>query len=261
MRYISYPCSGASHRHVLCVPPQPCAWWGEILLHVRRESASDGVSGCLTLLSKSRPHSEACSLRTGMGRLLRRFHCQVGVHYDPMIAKLITKGPDRQTALDNLHTALSQLQVSSCPCCCTVEPVEIQSAAPTRRLTYLANGDNIQSGVSKGPHRDQFIQKFLFERPRYCGTGERAADQREVPEAPGRAPLIPSGRAGHQLHSKAPGLAHRGGAAPSQGGGHGCNCPTPPHSPGEQFVPHLPCVFLSTMHCVRCWMLNVYLHD
>ncbi len=36
---------------------------------------------------------------------------QVGVHYDPMIAKLITKGPDRQTALDNLHTALSELQV------------------------------------------------------------------------------------------------------------------------------------------------------
>ncbi|CAL8464529.1 g4064 [Coccomyxa elongata] len=40
---------------------------------------------------------------------------QVGVHYDPMIAKLITKGPDRQTALDNLHTALSQLQVSGLP--------------------------------------------------------------------------------------------------------------------------------------------------
>ncbi|EIE19193.1 biotin carboxylase [Coccomyxa subellipsoidea C-169] len=40
---------------------------------------------------------------------------QVGVHYDPMIAKLITKGPDRQTALDNLHTALSELQVSGLP--------------------------------------------------------------------------------------------------------------------------------------------------
>lgn len=34
------------------------------------------------------------------------------MHYDPMIAKLITKGPDRQTALDNLHAALSELQVS-----------------------------------------------------------------------------------------------------------------------------------------------------
>lgn len=36
---------------------------------------------------------------------------QVGVNYDPMIAKVITSGPDRQTALARLHTALSELQV------------------------------------------------------------------------------------------------------------------------------------------------------
>ena len=36
---------------------------------------------------------------------------QVGVNYDPMIAKVITRGPDRATALASLHTALQQLQV------------------------------------------------------------------------------------------------------------------------------------------------------
>ncbi|KAL3134741.1 hypothetical protein ABBQ32_007741 [Trebouxia sp. C0010 RCD-2024] len=39
----------------------------------------------------------------------------VGVNYDPMIAKVITSGPDRQTALARLHTALSELQVSGLP--------------------------------------------------------------------------------------------------------------------------------------------------
>ena len=38
---------------------------------------------------------------------------QVGVNYDPMIAKLIAKGPDRATALANLHKGLSELQVGS----------------------------------------------------------------------------------------------------------------------------------------------------
>lgn len=35
------------------------------------------------------------------------------MHYDPMIGKLIAKGPDRATALANLHAGLSELQVSS----------------------------------------------------------------------------------------------------------------------------------------------------
>jgi acetyl/propionyl-CoA carboxylase alpha subunit len=40
---------------------------------------------------------------------------QVGVNYDPMIAKVIARGPDRSTALARLHAALSDLQV--CLCC------------------------------------------------------------------------------------------------------------------------------------------------
>lgn len=39
----------------------------------------------------------------------------VGVHYDPMIAKVLATGPDRSTALANLHAVLSQLQVSGLP--------------------------------------------------------------------------------------------------------------------------------------------------
>ena len=37
---------------------------------------------------------------------------QVGVHYDPMIAKVIAKGANRTEALARLHAALSQLQAS-----------------------------------------------------------------------------------------------------------------------------------------------------
>ncbi len=39
---------------------------------------------------------------------------QVGVNYDPMVAKVIARGPDRHTALARLHTALSDLQVHLC---------------------------------------------------------------------------------------------------------------------------------------------------
>ncbi|KAL0045925.1 hypothetical protein WJX82_008659 [Trebouxia sp. C0006] len=39
----------------------------------------------------------------------------VGVNYDPMIAKVIARGPDRSTALARLHAALSDLQVSGLP--------------------------------------------------------------------------------------------------------------------------------------------------
>ncbi len=37
---------------------------------------------------------------------------QVGVNYDPMIAKVIARGVDRQSALQRMHSALSDLQVS-----------------------------------------------------------------------------------------------------------------------------------------------------
>lgn len=37
---------------------------------------------------------------------------QVSVHYDPMLAKVITKGPDRQTALSALHRALAETEIA-----------------------------------------------------------------------------------------------------------------------------------------------------
>ena len=40
---------------------------------------------------------------------------QVGVNYDPMIAKVVCSGPDRASALASLHGALQQLQVSGLP--------------------------------------------------------------------------------------------------------------------------------------------------
>lgn len=38
---------------------------------------------------------------------------EVGVHYDPMIAKVIAGGRDRAAALQNLNKALQELQVHS----------------------------------------------------------------------------------------------------------------------------------------------------
>ncbi|RMZ56669.1 hypothetical protein APUTEX25_002758, partial [Auxenochlorella protothecoides] len=40
---------------------------------------------------------------------------QVGVHYDPMIAKLIVHGPTREAALRTLHAALGETQVAGLP--------------------------------------------------------------------------------------------------------------------------------------------------
>ncbi len=40
---------------------------------------------------------------------------QVGVNYDPMIAKVIARGPDRQSALRKMYIALSELQVHTRP--------------------------------------------------------------------------------------------------------------------------------------------------
>merc|ERR1711983_761222 len=36
---------------------------------------------------------------------------QVSVHYDPMIAKLVVWGPDRQSALDKLHSCLAEYNI------------------------------------------------------------------------------------------------------------------------------------------------------
>ena len=62
---------------------------------------------------------------------------QVGVNYDPMIAKVIARGPDRQSALHKMHTALSELQVRStsacrhlcCPCSAPVMPLKKRGKA------------------------------------------------------------------------------------------------------------------------------------
>ena len=59
--------------------------------------------------------SKACARLDHMKRLRARmdlivYSMQVGVNYDPMIAKVIVRGPDRQTALQRMHSALSQLQ-------------------------------------------------------------------------------------------------------------------------------------------------------
>ncbi len=40
---------------------------------------------------------------------------QVGVYYDPMIAKVLVTGPDRPTALQNLCAALSEMMVAGLP--------------------------------------------------------------------------------------------------------------------------------------------------
>ena len=53
---------------------------------------------------------------------------QVGVNYDPMIAKIIARGPDRQTALRKMYTALLELQVWSLiwlMCACLLYPLPV----------------------------------------------------------------------------------------------------------------------------------------
>lgn len=36
---------------------------------------------------------------------------QIGGHYDPMIAKVLARGPDRESALAALHGVLTDLEV------------------------------------------------------------------------------------------------------------------------------------------------------
>lgn len=54
------------------------------------------------------PHQTASLLKSCSLRFL-----QVGVNYDPMIAKLVVHGPDRPAALASMHSALQELQVGA----------------------------------------------------------------------------------------------------------------------------------------------------
>ena len=42
----------------------------------------------------------------------RRYDKEVTVHYDPLISKIITHGPDRRTALSRLRSALRRYELS-----------------------------------------------------------------------------------------------------------------------------------------------------
>ncbi len=60
-------------------------------------------------------HVLAMCFSTGPINLLSSLAAQVGVNYDPMIAKVITHGPDRASALRAMHDALGELQVAGLP--------------------------------------------------------------------------------------------------------------------------------------------------
>ena len=63
----------------------------------------------------------AVTLYPGLNLCIARYkgccdeQMQVGSHYDPMIAKVITQGDDRDEALARMHTALSKIEVLSHP--------------------------------------------------------------------------------------------------------------------------------------------------
>ncbi len=52
------------------------------------------------------------------GRVCVCVYTQVGTFYDPMIAKVITWAPDRESALALLRKALAETQVCVCVCTC-----------------------------------------------------------------------------------------------------------------------------------------------
>jgi len=63
-------------------------------------------AGPLTYLSTPAPGPDV-RVETGV-----RQHDEVSIHYDPMIAKLVVWGPDRESALRKLRTCLAQFNIS-----------------------------------------------------------------------------------------------------------------------------------------------------
>jgi len=63
-------------------------------------------AGPLLHLSTPKPQENLVRIETGV-----RQGDEVSVHYDPMIAKLVVWGPDRQSALDKLHSCLAEYNI------------------------------------------------------------------------------------------------------------------------------------------------------
>merc|ERR1719436_2230851 len=63
-------------------------------------------AGPLTYLSTPAPGPDV-RVETGV-----RQHDEVSIHYDPMIAKLVVRGPDRESALRKLRTCLAEFNIS-----------------------------------------------------------------------------------------------------------------------------------------------------
>ena len=67
-------------------------------------------AGPLLHLSMPEPVTDRVRIETGV-----RQGDEVSVHYDPMIAKLVVWGPDRQSALLKLHAELNQFNIDGLP--------------------------------------------------------------------------------------------------------------------------------------------------
>jgi 3-methylcrotonyl-CoA carboxylase alpha subunit len=75
-------------------------------------SASSPVSSSSSSSLSVLPKNKGCIVRVDSGV---RQGDTVGVNYDPMIAKIIVKGPNRETALKGIREALGTLQVAGVP--------------------------------------------------------------------------------------------------------------------------------------------------
>lgn len=73
---------------------------------------------------------------------------EVSSHYDPMIAKLIVHGPDRETAIRKLHTALSEYEIAG--------PVtNVEFLKEVCQMSAFVAGE-VETGFIKKWHTDLF---------------------------------------------------------------------------------------------------------